>query len=293
MSDSTTDRDDWRAVESPTDRTLLDVAETAAGPYVVGESGLVLARDDSGWYPVIEAGPGTRKNRLTCIAATADRERVWFAGDSGALGRYDIQTGRKMDFSAPMEKTSTWEALTVAGTETERLCVANGSGELLPIECDDHGCPVYGDVTKPGSGSTIAALASDSESCYAADTSGNVFERADDGWQRIGVENAEVNFFDLAADGSLLVAGGDGTLYRYDRRCRNWTPVAVGAATVYGIARTSDGSAVAVGASGTVHERTPDRGWTRRESPVEADLHAVSSGTIDVAVGAEGTIIER
>lgn len=296
MSDPTTDRGEWRAVESPTDRTLLAVTETAAGPVAVGEGGLVLARDESGWHPLVEAGPATRGNRLTCVAATADRNRVWFAGDSGALGRYDTEAGRKEDFSAPMGKTSTWEALAVAGTDTERLSVANGSGEVLPIECDAHGCPSYGDVTKPAGGSTIAALAADGSSLYAADTSGTVLERVDGSWHRIGIENAEVNFFDLsAAGGSLLVAGGDGRLYRYDRPCRNWTPVAVGEATVHGLARPagSDDGAVAVGAGGTIHERTPDRGWCRLDSPVEADLLAVACGTTDVAVGADGTIIER
>jgi hypothetical protein len=298
MTDTTT-RNGWQRIESPTDETLLGVAGTTHGPYAVGEGGIVLARDENGWTTVIESGPATKENRLTCVAVTPDGERLWFAGDSGALGMYDTQTGRKYDYTAPKEKTSTWEAIAVAGTpENERLCVANGSGEVLPVEFDGHGCPQYGEVTKPGDGSTISSLAADADSCYASDTNGNVFETGDEEWGRVGIENAQVNFNGVSTAGeSLLVAGGDGTIYRYDRPCENWTPLTAGEATIHALAHTDapDGSGrvVAVGASGAIHERTPGRGWHRLDAPVEDALRDVVLGETDVAVGASGTIIER
>lgn len=304
MTETTNHRDraDWRAIDSPTDKTLLGVVETVRGPYAVGEDGVVLARDETGWTTVIGAGPATNRNRLTCVAVTPDRERCWFAGDSGALGMYDTTSGRKYDYTAPMEKTSTWEAIAVAGTpDDERLCVANGSGELLPIGFDDRGCPQYGAVTEPGGGSTITALAADASACYAADTSGGVFATADEEWVQIGIDCAQVNFHGVCAmDGSLLVGGGDGMLYRYDRACGNWTPISVGEAAVHAVATdehaagNDDGvRAVAVGESGAIIERTPDRGWHGVDSPTDADLWGIALGATGVAVGEDGTIIER
>jgi hypothetical protein len=301
MSETTTDENGWRTTESPREETLLDVVGTRDGPYVVGEGGVVLTRDE-GWTTVLGAGPATKHNRLTCAAVTEDRNRVWFAGDSGALGVYDTQAQRKYDYTAPNGKTSTWEAIGVAGTaDDEYICVANGSGEVLPFGFDDSGCPQYGEVFKPGEGSTIAALAAGTNTCYAADTSGNILAGTDGDWRRLGIENAQVNFFDVCLAGeSLLVAGGDGRLYRYDRACENWTPLKAGEEAVHALACAGSGEsdsngerAVAVGASGHIHEQTTGRGWHRIDSPVEGDLWGIALGETDVAVGASGTIIER
>ncbi|WP_228842417.1 beta propeller repeat protein [Halococcus agarilyticus] len=291
-------RDEWRAIDSPTDKTLFGVVHTTHGPYAVGEDGVVLAREETGWTTVIGSGPATDRNRLTCVAATPDRERCWFAGDSGALGLYDTRTGRKYDYTAPMEKTSTWEAIAVAGTpRDERLCVANGSGEVLPIGFDEHGCPRYGAVVEPGGGSTIAALAADATACYAADTSASVFETGDEEWSEIGIDCAQVDFFGLCLAGdSLLVGGDDGTIYRYDRACGNWTPLSVGEAAIHALAIDGDAAgtrAAAVGEGGAIVERTPDRGWHGVDSPTDADLWGVALGSTGVAVGEDGTIIER
>jgi len=304
MTETTNHRDraEWQAIDSPTGKTLLGVVETVRGPYVVGEDGVVLTRDEAGWTTVIEAGPAIKRNRLTCVAVTPDRERCWFAGDSGALGMYDTISGRKYDYTAPMEKTSTWEAIAVAGTpDDERLCVANGSGEVLPIGFDDRGCPQYGAVTKPGGGSTIAALAADATACYAADTSGGVFATTDEEWTQIGIDCAQVNFLALCArDESLLVGGGDGTLYRYDPACGNWTPLSVGETAVHAVASDEHAAshdsrtrAIAVGENVMIVERTPDRGWHGIDSPAESDLWGVVLGTTDIAVGEDGTLIER
>lgn len=283
----------WNEAESPTDKTLHGVVRTAKGPYAVGADGNVLARVGDSWRFVIEAGPSTKRNELTAVDAT-DGKRVWFAGSSGSLGVYDLRTGRKYDYSAPMEKTSTWEAVAAtgpAGDETLRL--ANGSGEVLHVTVDDAGCPQWGEVVKPGSGSSVTALDYGRGRYYVVDTSGNAFAETDDGWERIGVDDAQVNFYDIAVtDGAVLIAGGDGRAYRYYRPCDNWTPVAAGTGALHGV-DSGSGRTLAVAAGGGIFERTREAGWTPVDSPVEADLLSVALGDPSVAVGADGTIVER
>lgn len=273
-----TSKAEWRSVESPTDKTLIGVTTTTEGPFAVGTGGNVLTKRDGEWRFAIRDGPATRENTLTCVDVTDDGTRIWFAGSSGALGCYDATEGKKYDYSAPKEKTSTWEAIAVSGNAgSELIRVANGSGEVLPVTVGEHGCPSWGEVVKPGSGSTIPALDFGSEGAYAIDTSGNVFEEggdrtesdgdgnndADNGWTDIGVKNAQVNFFDvLAGDGKLLVTGSGGRVYRYDRPCENWTPVDAGKGALHGIAE-DESTLVVVGASGRVYERLPGEGWTQ------------------------------
>ncbi len=284
----------WSEAGSPTDKTLRGVVQTAKGPYAVGADGNVLTRAGDSWQFVIETGPSTKRNELTAVDATDDGKRVWFAGSSGSLGVYDLRTGRKHDYSAPMGKTSTWEAVAAtgpAGDETLRL--ANGSGEVLPVTVDDAGCPQWGEVVKPGSGSSVTALDYGRGRCYVVDTSGNAFAETDDGWERIGVDDAQVNFYDVAVtDGAVLIAGGDGRAYRYYRPCDNWTPVAAGTGALRGV-DSGPGLTLTVAAGGGIFERTRETGWTPVESSVEADLLSVTLGDPPVAVGADGTIVER
>lgn len=286
--------EEWTAVETPTEKTLYGVVQTTAGAFAVGEAGLVLSRGDDGWSTVVSDGPGANRNPLLDMAVSADGERVWFCGGSGALGCYDVTTARKYDFSAPDGKTSTWEAVAIAGERgDERLRVANGSGEVLVATVGEDLCPTIETVVKPGGGSTISSLTFDDSTCYAVDTSGNALEETDDDWTDIGIENAQVNFFDVCADrDSVYVAGGDGLIYRFDRSCQNWTPTRIASGSLQGVGY--DGNClIVVGSEGIVRERYPDRGWSESETPVEMDLYAVAPGDVDTAVGAEGTVIER
>lgn len=285
---------EWREAESPTSKALYGVVSTANGPFAVGTGGNVLSGRNGEWRFAVRDGPATRKNALTCVDATDDGERIWFAGSSGALGCYDVSDGRKYDYSAPKEKTSTWEAIAVSGERgDETLRVANGSGEVLPVTTDENGCPQWGEVVKPGSGSTVPALDFGDRRAYAVDTSGNAFEEREEGWTDIGVKNAQVNFFDVhAGGGRLLIAGGGGRVYRYDRACENWTPINAGDGALHGLAE-GESKLVAVGAGGRVYERASGEGWKGSTTPVESDLRDVTVGETDVAVGAGGTVIER
>ena len=309
---STADRADesaWSVAETPTDAALYAVVRTVAGPHAVGEDGIVLARaddrdgtdhgnDDSAkWQVVVSDGPGAHHNALNDAGVTADGERVWFAGSSGALGAYDVETDTKYDYSAPMEKTSTWEAIAVTGDRgDERVRVANGSGEVVRGRIDDRGCPEWDAAREPGSGSSIAALAADGERFYVADTDGGTFEET--GRDRsaasgqsvnapetpdpdqiasdpetadpdrmtgglaadidISARNAAVDFFDVTAtDETVRVAGDDGLVYRYDRACENWTPTRVGESALHALAEEG-GEAGTDGESGADGEAGTD-----------------------------------
>ncbi|MFB6221546.1 MAG: hypothetical protein ABEH90_08915, partial [Halolamina sp.] len=213
---------EWIEAETPTDGVLYEVVSTEIGPVAIGAKGLVIAeRDDHEWTTVVPAGPATDRNELFAADVTDDNKRVWFAGSSGALGCYDVETGRKHDYTAPKEKTSTWEAIAVTGDRrAERLRVANGSGEILSMRADDYGCPQWESVTEPGMGTTIRTMDGHEGRFYAADTTGHVFEEADGTWTRIGIENAQVEFLDLqATDDHLYITGEDGRFFRYDRDC--------------------------------------------------------------------------
>lgn len=303
MSRTTRRRDaaTWDVASVPTDAELVSVTATRTGAVAVGEDGTVVHRDRDGWSTLVGVGPTAAGNDLTGVAATDCGRRVWFVGGSGALGSYDVADGRKHDYTAPMEKTSTWEAVAVAGDAgSERLLFANGSGELLAATVDASGAPVWGTPVKPGSGSTVPAVALGSLGGIACDTSGHVFRFVGGEWRRIGVRNAEVDFFDVAVgDGRVWVAGDDGLCYRYDPARDNWTPVAVGEETLRGLAcdhrplaadTGGDGLAV-VGDSGTLAWHTPGTGWHHAADVTDEDLRAVALGPVDVAVG--DTVLER
>lgn len=295
----TTDESDWTEIETGIDVSLVGVCFTVAGPVAVGHDGKVLHRRPSSgeWRVIIEAGPSVTHNNIHDVDVTDDGERFWFVGDSGIIGAFDVKQGRKYDFSAPMEKTSTWEAVAVAGERgDERVVYANGSGELLDAEMDEQGFPAWGEVGKPGRGSTIPGVDFDRDgTAYAADTTGKVYEQVVDGdWVEIGVRNAEVNFHDIhCEEGHLLVAGDDGIIYRFDRFADNWTPVQAGDGTIYSIDQVGE-RRIAVSADGRVFEPEPMVGWSEQPTTVEEDLYGVALGdTFDVAVGAAGTILER
>ncbi|PSP73493.1 hypothetical protein BRC80_01710 [Halobacteriales archaeon QH_9_66_26] len=289
--------DGWDAVECPTDEPLTGVVATHAGAYAVGEGGVVLAREADAWEPVLEHGPNADGESLRGIDATDDGRVVWFTGDGGAIGRYDVEEGRLTDHSAPEERTSTWTAVAVVGRAGgEHVHLANGSGELLRGTYDG-GDVDWGEIHKPGSGSSITDLAFDDAVGYVCDSSQGVYATTDDGerYETIGIEDANTDFAALAAtDAELVVAGGDGTVFRYDGSV--WTTLRASETALRAIDLTNE-TGLAAGDAGTVFERA-DGGWEPVETPVDADLQGVLVGATerarpDIAVGTDGTIVER
>lgn len=295
---SDADDPEWQEIESPFKKTIYEVVSTSAGPYAIGDGGTLLANRDGDWEVILNDGPRTRDNQLRGLDVTDDGERVWFAGSSGALGCYDVQSRKKFDYSNPKEMTSTWEGLAVAGQRgSEKVLVANGSGEIMPFTVDGFD-ENWGVVSKPAKkGSKVAALAASPDGFgYAIDTSGNAFKTTkEDGWKDIGIVNAQVKFYDIYAGKNkrVYVAAGDGRIYRYDDSYHDWTPIGVTDKNSLRAFDVHGDQMVAMGNGGRIFQRTDDQRWEEVHAPTGNTLNDLALGDPDVAVGASGTILQR
>lgn len=284
----------WTAVEPPTDASLFDVTVTGSNAYAVGADGVVVADEGDGWRTVLADGPGADSKTLR--GADATDGGVWFAGDGGALGRLETETGRHVDYSAPIDRTDTWEDVAVTGSgEDERLLLVNGSGEVLRGRYRDGELAWDGPV-KPGSGSSLSGAAlADASVGYVCDTNDGVFETTDGGetFRRIGVEGVDGTFTDLAttARGDCTVSADDGVLHRHDGG--TWTPVRLGDDPLEAVAFRGE-YGVACG-NGAVYERTDQgAGWERNPTPDPGPFVGVAVGAARaVAVGNDGAVVER
>ncbi|WP_435095567.1 hypothetical protein [Halarchaeum sp. P4] len=286
----------WTSAEAPMGKTLNGVTGTVRGPVAVGKSGYVIARsmDDGNWGVLYESGPAAENNVLSTVASTDDGKRVWFAGQGGALGCYDIPDDRKYDFSDPNGKTRSWESIAVAGDRgNEKLLLGSGSGEVLPAYMD--GTVASWDVlTNPGGSTTIVAADATPDGVgYVADSTGGVYKTTvHEGWSRIGIEPAgSVHGLTATSDGVLVVSSA-GRAFDYAPDAERWTPYDVGSKTLYSVAHTDGTAALAVGSSGSLY-RHANSGWIRADTPTGNTLNDVTLGPVDVAVGSSGTIIER
>lgn len=283
----------WGASAVPTEETLTDVAVDGEHAYAVGTAGTVLRDVGNGWEAVVVDGPDARSNALTSVDTTA-AGGVWFAGDSGAIGRIDVSADRHVSHSEPNGDTTNILALAAAGTEDgEIIILADGSGRLRRGRCVD-GEMAWDEPTTPGSGSSLGGVVLPTASVgYAYDTSQSVFRIADGGrtTTQIGVD-APGSLTDLAAGGSggCLVCDDTGAVTRYDGQ--RWTPERVTDTSLESVG-VRDGQCLATGPDGTVFES--DRGeWTRVVTPATVTLSAVALGdTRAVAVGADATVVER
>ncbi|MDG5758607.1 hypothetical protein QA600_04560 [Natronococcus sp. A-GB1] len=285
---------EWSVVDVPIGSALYGAA-AASSPIAAGEGGRVLRREDGEWYVVADDGPTGNESPLNDAAATADGDVAWVAGGSGVVGRYDLADDELEDFSAPMEMTSTWEAVAVGGDAgSERVVLANGSGEVLPGEYDGESVD-WGDVVEPGGGSSVGGASFlDDATVYVSDTNSKIYRSDDAGesWEEIGIDGGSVALTDVAAsDDDVHAAGGDGSTFRYNGAV--WTKKAAADGELLGVDRRND-RGVAVGASGTAATRRL-YGWEADETPTDAELRDVvlTDDFLDIAVGGEGTVLER
>ncbi|WP_227377304.1 sialidase family protein [Haladaptatus halobius] len=288
----------WTATDTPTDATLFDAVVTADGAYAVGQDGIVLAdAPECEWRVALPDGSSADANDLRGADVTTDGNAVWFAGDGGALGWLNPETGRHVDHSAPSGITDNWADIAVAGSEgDETILLVNGSGQVL---CGRHrnGDIAWDDPVKPGSGSSLcAATLVDTSVGYLCDTNNSAFETEDGGesFRRIGVESADGTFTDVASTsrGDCAVTADDGVIHRYDDG--NWTPIRLGDEALRALAR-EDGRTVACGDAGIIYQRagaTAD--WERIPTPASGPLRGVAVGARRaVAVGEGGTVVVR
>lgn len=282
---------EWGAADSLTDETLLDAVSAGEDAYAAGENGILLARSgDEEWELALESGPAAESTTLQGVDATEDGEAVWVAGDGGVLGRYDSTTARHTDHSAPEGITDNWSGLAVTGVAGgERVALVNGSGQVLFGEYDGSEVE-WDEPIKPGSGSSMSAIEFVDESLgYCCDTNAGVYRIEGREFERIGIENASGFDALAAADDAVAVASDDGTVQRFDGSV--WTPVRVAEVALNSLA--ADGEEwFAVGAGGVIHANA-DGDWEAVDSPTDAELFGVTAGDVPVAVGADGTVVER
>jgi hypothetical protein len=288
---------DWQPVKSPTDGTLHAVVTTREGPFAVGEGGVLLGRCNGVWETVLESGLEVTGNGLLGAAISANGRHIWFAGGSGAVGRYDLAGSTVSDFSASLGKTSTWEDVAVAGLAGEEwIYLANGSGEVLRGKNTGSEIDWKG-VKKPGTGSSISAIEFvGTGTGFVLDGSTNVFQTTDAGkdWRKVGIPVAGNDLLSLAAmdADSVNVGASGGAVFRYNGF--TWTELDAGQASVYGLTR-DDSQGLATTSEGEVFEF--DEGeWSLVAEPVDEGLYDVTFGTTaapDVAVGSSGRIVER
>lgn len=302
--------DEWTLADVPTTETLHHVTHAADGLHAVGTDGVVLRGDAAGWVTLTEEGPSGDGADLHAVDATADGERVWVAGDSGALGVYDVPdeafetpptpwaddeaAGDHADYSEPGDYTGNFRGIAVtdeAGAATVHL--GDGSGQVH--ESTDGG--ETWTYTTPGEGASIPALDHHAAGAgHAADTNQTVYAVTDGEWRRMGVEDRDEEFLGVASNApeDAWVVGSEGVVLRYDGA---WRAESLGDVTLRGV--DVDGTGYVVGSGGEIHAYDGD--WSEQETPTDENLHAVergagavgSRGDVAVAVGASGTVLER
>lgn len=282
----------WRPV-SDVSVGLHDAVATTDGPYVVGGDGLLLTRDEQ-WHPVFDDGPAARNRTLTHAGATADDGRVWVAGDNGAFGFYDVENTEKHDYSKPDGHTGGVDALVIAGTAgDERLLYA--SGTTVHAGYVDGRCPTWEDaVDLPGSNAVTAMAAAPDGTAYASTTGGDVFHTTEnDDWKKVGVPSTTSALTTVHATGEhVWTASASGLAFRYDPANDDWATIDVGDTAVRGFAGSGD-ALLAAADGGFVYARAGPANWKSHPTPVDTSLRAAAVTDPAVAVGTEGTVLER
>ncbi|QLD88526.1 hypothetical protein HWV07_05560 [Natronomonas salina] len=295
VDDDADDAVEWTTADAPVDVALYDAAVGPTAAYAVGESGVVLADRGEGWTVALEDGPGADGQPLRGVDTTADGGAVWLAGDSGSLGRIDVETGRHVDFSAPKDITDNWVDVAVDGGDgSETVLLVNGSGQTLRGRYRD-GEVAWTGPEKPGSGSSFSGVDFAGEGAgYLCDTNDGVYGTTDAGetFERVGIDGADGTLTGVAAlaRDDCLVCADDGVVHRYDGA--RWTPESVGDA-LRGIA--GEGAYVVACGEGALYERPATNGdWERPMVPASGPLRGVGTGAgRAVAVGDGGTVATR
>lgn len=286
------DDTDWQSVDPPISGTLHDVAQTTIGPHAVGSGGTLLVREDGEWHVGFDDGPAAENRELLTVAATDGGERIWFGGESGAFGCYDVTEGEKYDYSKPAGTSATLDALAVAGERGSEKLLVGGGGTIYPGYVDD--CrPTWDDPVDVGDDGTVAALTADTDGYgYASTTNGDVYRTtANSGWNRIGVANTTETLPAIRVTSTYLwVGGASGRVYRYDRSGDSWTTFDVADQALRSFGGEGETMYV-VGDAGTVVLRVDEKSWREATVPTNEDLFGAIA-TPRVVVGANGTIIE-
>lgn len=289
----------WQTVEAPARNTLYGVTVFDSGAIAVGESGVVFGRPNGeSWQPVIERGPAGKSRNLKAVGATDDGARVWFAGNSGAVGTYDVAAAIKRDFSSIDGIDADWTDIAVTGeANSETVYLGTDEGAVLRLTVEERSLDVGEFVRPPTLASGLAGIDALADGRLVVLSKGGRLFITQDREQWTTVEFQPDEFADVGGDGDevfLVRAEGEG--YRYEDGQAASFPF--GQPSLLAV-DAADGRVVTVGTGGGVYRRAPD-GWVNISTDNDRTLHDVSAvppGTNgdarDVAVGAAGTILER
>jgi hypothetical protein len=285
----------WTTVETPTGNALYDVEDATAGVYAVGGGGIVLERTGEGYATVVDGGPTGNGNSLFGADVTDDGKRLWVVGASGAIGEYDVLTGDLTDHSAPMDVTNNFNDVAVTGDAGEaNVYVAGDSGKMY--HSFENGASGTWEYTTPASGSNVNAVDfHDERSGHIVDGNQTVlYTRDGTTWDRLGIADANYNFYGVDSDGfdDVRVSGGGGSIYHWNGS--EWTRSDTGDAGLRDVEVAGADDGYVVGGGGAVYDRQNGR-WSADPTPTGENLKAVVplGGEAAVAVGAAGTVIER
>lgn len=290
----------WHAADSPTSRTLYDVVVSRAGVFAVGEDGIIVGRCHGIWNRIDKDSPNLEVvgNTLYDAATPEDGRNVWFCGSSGAIGVYEPKEQELLDYSAPGEKTSTWETIAVGGTKgKEYIFVGNGSGELLRGRRDGKDID-WVDVREPEGGSTLVDMEFPTANVgFLADSSGELVRTTNSGdsWNNIGIRGANHALHSVGAadEKTVYVSADGGSVYRYNGT--TWTEMSAGQASVRGIDIVDRTTGLACSGEGHIYNMRDGR-WNAVGHFAGEALHSIIYGNEaapHVAVGSGGIIVER
>jgi hypothetical protein len=146
--------------------------------------------------------------------------------------------------------------------------------------------------TTPGSGSNLNAIDFHGpRSGHAVDGNKTVFETGDgSAYEKIGIEDANVNFYGVDSDGDddVWVSCGGGMVHHWNGT--RWVPADTGDASLRDI-EVEGNSGLTVGGGGKVYGYDGEV-WTQQATPTGQNLKAVVRGSIDIVVGAGGTVMQ-
>lgn len=289
----------WQTVETPARNTLYGVTVFDSGAVAVGESGVLFGRPNGeSWQAVIEQGPAGKSQNLKAVEATDDGARVWFAGNSGAVGTYDVAAAVKRDFSEIDGIDADWLDIAVTGdANSETVYLATDEGAVLRLSVEDRSLDVGEFVRPPTLASGLAGIDALDDGRLVVLSKGGRFFTTQDREQWTTVELQPDEFVDVGADSDvsyMVRAAGEG--FRYEDGTAVSFPF--GQPSLLAV-DAADGRVVTVGTGGSVYRRAPD-GWVNVTTDNDRTLHDVSAvppgrngDARDVAVGAAGTILER
>lgn len=289
----------WQTVEPPARNTLYGVTVFASGAVAVGEGGVVFGRPNGEpWQAIIERGPSGKSRNLKTVDATDDGARVWFAGNSGAVGTYDVAAAVKRDFSGIDGIDADWRDIAVSGeANDETVYLATDEGAVLRFRVAERSLEIGEFVRPPTLASGLAGIETLADGrLVALSKGGRLFLTPDrEQWTTLELQPDEFTDVGTGADAAYMVrAAGEG--YRYADGTTVSFPF--GQPSLRAV-DAAEGRVVAVGTDGGVFRRAPD-GWVTITTDNDRTLRDVSvvppgrnGDARDVAVGAGGAILER